>query len=41
LSGDGARDLGGIERAIVMQRPEPGGSAKKELESSAIRASLT
>jgi len=41
LGGEGARDLGGIERAIVMQRPEPGGSAKKELESSAIRASLT
>ncbi|RIA55485.1 peptide chain release factor N(5)-glutamine methyltransferase [Dichotomicrobium thermohalophilum] len=33
-------DLAGIERAIVMQRPERGGMAKKELESRAIRASL-
>ena len=33
-------DLAGIERAIIMQRPEVSETAKKELESRVIRASL-
>ncbi len=35
-----AFDLAGIERALVMKRPEAGEMAKKQLESRAIRASL-
>ncbi len=34
------RDLGGIERALVMRRPDVDQLAKKELESSAIHDSL-
>ena len=42
-AGEGAvarRDLGGIERAVVMRRPDMDKLAKKELESSAIHDSL-
>jgi release factor glutamine methyltransferase len=35
-----ARDLAGIERALVMKRPKAREMAKKELESRVIRASL-
>jgi release factor glutamine methyltransferase len=43
VAGDGAVprcDLGGIERALVMRRPELDQLAKKELESSVIHDSL-
>jgi release factor glutamine methyltransferase len=36
-----ACDLAGIDRALVMKRSEAGEMAKKQLESRAIRASLT